>query len=117
MGKVTKKVVLVCTVIAILMCYLPLLSFSGSVSPRMALHVEKNDISNHIGNLLPQEWGPKKTTVTSARSLSTPPFHTGVSILTELVSSKPSTGGIFAALGAERAASGYIYLHNLSLRC
>jgi hypothetical protein len=117
MGKVIKKAVLICTVLAILMCYLPLLSFSGSVSPHRALHVEKNDISNHMGNLLPQEWGPKKTTVISARSLSTPPFHTGVSIQTELVSTKPSTGGIFATVGAERVASGHTYLHNLSLRC
>jgi hypothetical protein len=116
MSKLVEKVVFVCTLLAVLTCYLPLAPFCGSAIPHAATHGEMSDILSHAGSLLPQEWGLRKTTITAVRSLLSSLLYAGLSIQNKPVS-ESWADGVLAAIDTKQAASGHTYLNNLSLRC
>ena len=117
MDKPTKKPVLVCALLAMLVCNLPFAPFYASATPlHKALHIEEIDM-NHLGSFLPQEWGLTKTTATAMRSLAALSFETGMVVQYRPVPSEPCADGVFTALGAQLAASGLAYLNNLAFRC
>ncbi|OPY66745.1 MAG: hypothetical protein A4E57_02650 [Syntrophorhabdaceae bacterium PtaU1.Bin034] len=116
MGNPMKKAVLVCALLAVLMCYQPLALFLGSMAPHVASHGDKSDVLDHTGTVLPQEWGLRKTIAPAVRVLSASLFQTGM-VIQQSVPSESGASAISVALDAQPAASGFAYLNNLSLRC
>lgn len=117
MGKVVKKALLVCAVLAALVCYQPLALLLSSMSPCIASQVDKSDAQDHGGNHSPQGWGLRKATAPAVRLLSGLLLQTWGVVQNKPLPFEPGAYVILAASGAQSAASSLAYLNNLSIRC
>ncbi len=116
MGKLSKKAILICALLSMLVCHLSLAPVFGGTAPHSALCHEGIDV-DHTDSVLRQEWGLVKSISVSMRPLSASVSQIGAIAQHRLFLSEPYTDGIFSTFGVRSAASGQAYLNNLSLRC
>lgn len=117
LGRPTKKVFFVCTVLAMLVCCLPPALFLGSMTPFISSHADNNDGPDSRGTSLPQRWGIRKTTVPALRLLSGLQLQTAAIVPHKSVLSERCANGVFAVFYAQLPVSGLAYLNNLTIRC